>query len=319
MEFKDWLRENRKQKGMTLIDLQNRTELSNAQLSRLETGKSELTLFSAVRILHALDLSWSTLYTDGIIDGDIKSMLSYRDMETKPSKPQCVNFNDVDALADSGLIQSGKASKVIVSLIERFLQKFDVQLNKREFENLAVSLYSYIGDPNVTSKGLPAVLKKVSFSYPSELDPTKLREIYLAGGVLIMQDLSFYIKELRRIRKLSLRKQAKAIDITHQALTALETRMNEKVKLMDIVNLDKNLELNGELVLFSWRAAELYMGTSKITSKRKRIAQPRSAVEIQVIEKLVVLSRLFLYYFPDDFEWLKWFREKSLSGYKNFK
>jgi len=319
MEFKDWLREIRKLRGMTLVDLQAKTGLSHAQLSRLETGKSELTLFSAVRILHALNLSWSSLYSEGMIEGNIKALVPYTDLGAKSSNLQCVNFNDVDALADSGLIQTGKASEIIVGLIRLFLHKFDIHLDKNEFEHLSISLYAYIGDINITSDGLPNALKRISFSYPMELDPKKLRGIYLDGGILIMQDLSFYIKQLRKSKKLSLRGQAKAIDITHPALKALETRMNEKVKLMDIVNLDKNLDLNGELVLFSWRTAELYLGTTKNVSRMTMVAQPRQSGEIHVIEKLVVLSRLFLYYFPDDFEWLKWLREKSLSGFRDFK
>ena len=102
-------------------------------------------------------------------------------------------------------------------------------------------------------------------------------------------------------------------------IIGLETRITDKVKFMDIINLDKSLGLNGELILFSWRAAELYRGTTKIESRRKRIAYPMQASEIQVIEKLVVLSRLFLYYFPNNFEWLKLYREKSLSGFRDFR
>jgi transcriptional regulator with XRE-family HTH domain len=318
MDFKDWLRENRKRRGMTLVDLQNKTSLSHAQLSRLETGKSELTLFSAVRILHALDLSWQTLFTDDVIEGDIKSLVPYIDMNRASDLPS-INFNDVDALADSGLIQTGTASEVVVELIRFFLRGFNLDVSNGELQNLSISLYSYIGNIDKSSPGLPDVLKEISFIYPSELDPIRLREIYLAGGVLIMQDLSFYIKQLRKSKNISLRGQAKAIDMTHPALIALETRITDKVKFMDIINLDKSLELRGELILFSWRAAELYMGTTKIESIRKGIAHPRQTSEIYVIEKLVVISRLFLHYFPNNFEWLEWYREMSLSGFKDFK
>lgn len=318
MDFKDWLRENRKRRGMTLVDLQDKTGLSHAQLSRLETGKSELTLFSAVRILHALELPWQALFTDDVIGGEIKLLVPYTDMD-KTSDLPCVNFNDVDALTDSGLIQSGKASEIIVELIRLFLKGFSLDVSKGELQNLSVSLYSYIGNIDKSSPGLPDALKEISFIYPTEMDPLRLREIYLAGGVLIMQDLSFYIKQLRKSKNVSLRGQAKAIDITHPALIAFESRITDKVKFMDIINLDKSLELKGELILFSWRAAELYMGTTRIESRRKGVAYPRQTSEIHVIEKLVVLSRLFLHYFPNNFEWLKWYREKSLSGFRDLK
>jgi transcriptional regulator with XRE-family HTH domain len=318
MDFKDWLRENRKRRGMKLVDLQEKTGLSHAQLSRLETGKSELTLFSAVRILHALELSWQALFTDDVIEGDIKSLVPYTNVD-KVSDLPCVNFNDVDALADSGLIQTGKASEIIVELIRLFLQGFNLAVSNEELKNLSVSLYSFIGNIDKPSIEVPESLKEVSFMYPTEMDPIRLRGIYLAGGVLIMQDLSFYIKQLRKSKNISLREQAKAIDMSHPALIALETRITDKVKFLDIINLDKSLELNGELILFSWRAAEFYMGTTKIESRRKGVANPRQTSEIQVVEKLVVLSRLFLRYFPNNLEWLEWYREQSLSGFRDFK
>lgn len=320
MELKDWLKKIRKSRGLTLTDLQLMTGINNGQLSRLETGVSSWTLFSTVRIFHAFNLSWSSLFSEGIIEGNIRDMVFYQDHDVLSSDLSCINFNDIDALTGSGIIQTGRASELIVSLIKMFLLEFDLKLNKEEFNAFSQSLHAYLGDTKIAIPvRLSEALGQVSFTYPMELDTSRLREIYFAGGVLIMQDLSFYIKQLRKQKNISLREQAKAIEITHPALFALEERMNERVKLLDILSLDKTLELNGELLVFAWRTAELYLGTSQIVSKRKREVYLRQAVEIQIIEKLIILSRLFLYHFPTEFKWLNWYRKKSLAGFKEFK
>jgi transcriptional regulator with XRE-family HTH domain len=317
MEIKDWLKENRKRQGLTLTELSLKTGINNGQLSRVETGSSSLTLFSIVRIMHVLNLSLSSLFYEGLIDEGSRGLPIYKN--AKPSNLECLNFGDIDALTASGLIKSGKASEIVVALTKTFIEKFELPLSVDRLTFISKGLYSYLGNTIKTTHGLPKELAHISFSYPNEMDPKVLREIYLAGGVFIMQDLSFYIKQLRQSKKISLREQAKAIEMTHPALRALETRMNDKVKLDDIINLDKKLELDGELIVFAWRTAEFYMGISQIASKLERKVYPREIMDVQLVEKLIVLSRLFLYYFPTDFEWLKWYRKNSLSGFGKFK
>jgi len=319
MEIKDWLKENRKRHKLTLTELSLKAGISHGQLSRVETGSSSLTLFSTVRIMHVLNLSWSSLFSEGLIDEKARKLPIYEDANVRKATLPCINFPDVDLLTDSGIIKSGRATAIVVSLIKVFIEKFGLRLTEKEVSNLSISLYGYLGNTIVTNQGLPKELAGISFAYPIELDPNKLREIYLAGGVFIMQDLSFYIKQLRQSKKISLREQAKAIDITHPALSALETRMNEKVKLDDIINLDKKLELDGELIVFAWRTAEFYMGISQIASKMERKIYPRQPIDIQLVEKLIVLSRMFLHYFPTDFEWLNWYRKQSLTNFREFK
>lgn len=317
MEIKDWLKENRKRQGLTLTELSLKTGINNGQLSRVETGSSSLTLFSTVRIMHVLNLSWSSLFSEGLIDEGAKGLPIYKN--AKPSNLECLNFGDIDALTASGLIKTGKASEIVVALTKMFIEKFELLLSVDRLTFISKGLYSYLGNTIKTTYGLPKELAHISFSYPNEMDPKVLREIYLAGGVFIMQDLSFYIKQLRQSKKISLREQAKAIGMTHPALRALETRINEKVKLDDIINLDKQLELDGELIVFAWRTAEFYMGISQIVSKLEGKVYPREIMDVQLVEKLIVLSRLFLYYFPTDFEWLKWYRKNSLNGFGKFK
>jgi len=317
MEIKDWLKENRKRQDLTLTELSLKTGINNGQLSRVETGSSSLTLFSTVRIMHVLNLSWTSLFSEGLIDERARGLPIYKN--AKPSNLECLNFADIDALTASGLIKTGKASEIVVALMKMFIEKFELQLGDDRLTHLSKGLYSYLGNTIKTTRGLPKELAHISFAYPMELDPNLLRKIYLDGGVFIMQDLSFYIKQLRLSKKISLREQAKAIDMTHPALRALETRMNDKVKLDDIINLDKKLELDGELIVFAWRTAEFYMGISQIVSKLEKKVCPREIMDVELVEKLVVLSRLFLYYFPTDFEWLNWYRKKSLNGFSEFK
>ncbi len=52
-----WLSEQRKKNGITVNELATKTGLTQATLSRIESQKMQLTLFSAVRMMSALGLS----------------------------------------------------------------------------------------------------------------------------------------------------------------------------------------------------------------------------------------------------------------------
>ena len=150
--------------------------------------------------MHALNLSWSSLFSEGLIDAKAKRLPSiyYKDKKKQVDLP-CINFNDVDILANSGLIKSGKATTIVIKLIRMFLERFELGLAEEKIQSLSTSLYAYLGNLEPIH-GLPKELENVSFIYPMELKPDRLREIYLAGGVFIMQDLSFYIKQLRLLK-----------------------------------------------------------------------------------------------------------------------
>jgi hypothetical protein len=113
---------------------------------------------------------------------------------------------------------------------------------------------------------------------------------------------------------LSLRVLAGHLDISHQGVKLLETRTAEKLIFDKLVELDQSLNLGGNLIVFAWRATEIYTGALRIKSSRDKKLYPFSPNEIRNIEKLIVVSRYYQHFLPEDVSWLEWFRKNSLSG-----
>ena len=66
--FGIWLKERRQECGLTHIQLATQSGIAQAQLSKIENNKAEITLFALARLLHALNLSVLSLFSEGIID-----------------------------------------------------------------------------------------------------------------------------------------------------------------------------------------------------------------------------------------------------------
>lgn len=313
----NWLSEKRKEKGLTLTELARLAGLTHATLSRIETQSSQLTLFSTVRIMHALDLPWTGLFLHGFVKQDLPIPDIYRIQDEPRSDFPCLLFGDLDALDSAGLLRRGLASIVVKHLLNIFITKYDPSLGQEKTGLLAENIYSLLSSPESNDGIARQSIPDLDFRYPQDFPPEHLRNIYLSGGVLTMLDLGRYVRHLRESRNMPLRKVAVLIELSHPTLMNFEFNPGDKVKLNDLINLDNAFELNGELVVFAWRTAELYLGIHRIKTEQSQKIQPWNQPEIHLIEKLITTSRLFQRYLPDDRAWLNWYRRESLSGFEN--
>lgn len=312
-----WLSEQRKKFGISMNELALKTGLTQATLSRIESQKMQLTLFSAVRMMSGLGLSWLDLFQQGFIRENLPVPELYRQTYQLDSEFPCLLFHDIDRLESSGVLRRGVASAIVSRLLERFIRKYAPHIPDDKVELLAVNCYSFLNSPGIEDRIARQYFPEVDFRYPQDFPPETLRKIYLSAGVFILPDLGRYAKYLREMRTLSLRKIASQVELTHVALRNIENIPSHKIKLDDLINLDNALELNGELVIFAWRTAELYLGLHQGKTEGTGRITPWNEPEIHFIEKLVIASRLFQRYFPDDREWLDWYRQESLNGFEN--
>jgi transcriptional regulator with XRE-family HTH domain len=313
----NWFLEKRKQKGLTLTGLAQITGLTHATLSRIETQNLQLTLFSAVRIMHALDLPWTELFIQGFIKQDLPIPEIYQTPNQLGLDFPCLLFGDIDVLDTSGLLRRGLAPAVVKQLLSLFIKKYDRSLGNEKIDLLAANFYSFLHSPDSNDGLARQSLPDLDFRYPQDFPPESLRNIYLSGGVLTLLDLGRYVRYVREMNKMSQGKVAAQIELSRPALGYFETNPGDKIKIEDLIHLDNALELNGELVVFAWRTAELYLGIHRIKTGQVNTIQPWEQSEIQLIEKLITTSRLFQRYFPDDREWLDWYRRENLSDFEN--
>ena len=215
------------------------------------------------------------------------------------------------------MLQRGRASSIVIALIEEFLLRCNLPLTAEKRKMLSSSAYPSLDNCEKYNDLLHASFEEYQLCYPINISEEKLRQIYLAGGVFIFSDLGVYVRSLREERGLSIRQLAKTVAVTHPAISALETKMGSRVKLNDLIKIDNALRLDGELIVFAWRTAELYLG---IYPKSISDTAPRQlqSHEVTVIERLVIISRLFQHYFPDNKEGLDEYRKQSYKGFSDW-
>jgi transcriptional regulator with XRE-family HTH domain len=329
MKLNDWIREQRKKKNFTVTQLADAAGISHAQVSRIENDKSEISLITLVRLFYALDIPFLSIFDNEELKMGILGLgLSKPDIyhkkytgRTASFEYPCINFNDIGLLDTQGLISSGKIAEITYSLLQQFLRKFEEMepYNEKQIKRVADILYSSLGDrdksPYLPPLSLPFPLPKpLDFCYPKEFSSENLRKIYLSGGCLISLDVGMFAHRGRMTEGLSLRVLAGHLDISHQGVKLLETRTAEKLIFDKLVELDQSLNLGGNLIVFAWRATEIYTGAFRIKSSRDKKLYPFSSDEIRNIEKLIVVSRYYQHFLPEDVSWLEWFRKISLSG-----
>ncbi len=313
----NWLSEKRKEKGLNMTELAQQIGLTQSTLSRIETHNLQLTLFSAVRIMHAMDLPWTELFIQGFVKQALPIPEIYRAQNQLELDFPCLLFGDLDSLDTSGLLRRGLAPAVVRHLLSLLIEKYDPSLGDEKTNLLAENFYFLLHSPDSDDGLAQQSFPDLDFRYPRDFPPESLRNIYLSGGVLTLLDMGRYVRYLRETRNISLRQMATQLELTHPALSNFEFNPADRVKLDDIIRLDNALGLDGELVVFAWRTAELYLGFHRRKTETAHRIHPWADSEISLIEKLITTSRLFQRYFPDDRAWLDWYRRESVNSFEN--
>jgi transcriptional regulator with XRE-family HTH domain len=315
------IRSMREKKGLSVRKLAELSGWTHSQISYIENEKSALTLNAAVRISSSLELPLSAF----LASKTIATMPLYfqkgaigRGGDIEYS---CLNYNDIDALEVSDLFSSGKAGRVITQLLKYLVKSFESSLDDEKTSTLAHLLYNYVGVKElakVPSLKLPQGFPDWNdFRYPSQLSLDDIRNNYLAGGALVFLDIGAYVRRVRLSKGVSLMTLGNTIGFSDQGIRKLENQTAEKIKLEDILKLDLALDLQGELLDFSWKVAGFYAGIHRTKTKRADKLIPYQSFEVHGIEKLIVVSRLFQHYFPDNKEWLDEYRKQSYKGFSD--
>jgi len=214
-------------------------------------------------------------------------------------------------------MRRGVAPTIVTHLLNLFIEKYNSGIDTEKRGLLAANFYSLLNVTDNQDGIAHQYLTELGFQYPKAFSPDALKKIYFSAGVFILSDLGRYVRYLRETKKMTLRQVATSINVSHPALIHFETDTSDKIKLNELISLDNSLELDGELIVFAWRTAELYLGVHRIKTETEQKIHPWTDSEIRLIEKLVTASRFFQHYFPDDRSWLDWYRQESLNGFEN--
>ena len=284
--LRQWIKSERKARDLTLVQLAERTRLTQSNLSQIEKGDTQISLFTLIRILHAFRLSYISLLTYGIIDGPNLMWLENALRNAEFELPT-FTLGDVDDFI--------AYRKSTLPILERWTQYFinkQLGFSEQAAEELISDAYELMLLPKPDATTPPKIGKVI---YPTGMPIDLIRNNYYSGGALLLFDLAAYIKQTRLRAGLSRYQLADAIGRTHTGIRHLETKISARTLFIDILNLDNALGTNGELLALAWRVGELYLGIYRVDASATELA-PYTDGQIRWFTRMLVLLRLFQYY-----------------------
>ena len=283
-----WIKDARKRKGCTLTELGNRSGLTHSQLSRIENGVSDLTLFSLIRIFNAFNYSFTSLFSENLFNSKFPLPSIFLDGKKESYQYPVLRLGDIENFVYFILYRKN-ARNFIAKWLKHYIENYTMWTEEAISGLLdeAITLLTFPSDDREGSM-------YENLCYPMDISINKLRNIYLSGGGLIMRDVGAFIRNQRLEKNLSLRALSSKVNISHPWLSRLETGLTDRTLFSDILNLDQELEFEGDLVAFAWRAGELYLGIHKIYD-RKEYPIPYSRRDLEWIDRLIIVFSILSY------------------------
>ena len=278
-----WIRSVRLEKGLEIKDLSYESGLTSAQISRIETLNSDVTVNSIVRIAYGLNI-------------ELKDVLA--ELEVRAFFPRLLDTGQQDKSSDIVTIQD----------VEAFLRFY--RSEPRRAKDELINAYHVIRENNqdqqeaklsefdtadIIWEATQALSKKyLPIPYPKGMKEETIEEIYKAGGVITIRDLAAYVMACRRSSGQSLRKLAEYTDVSYNAIARLERGELERISFTEIISLDRALKLDGRLIAICWAAGEFQTGISRVKAVQDRNNFPNSGwdpEEYAFVDTLISVMR----------------------------
>lgn len=245
MKIAPWLRALRLEHNWNLDALATRAGVDTATVSRIESGQSQPTLETVIRLTTALGCE------PGVVQGDLLGQPAGRRAEpdlTSPSRAACpyLTLADVDAFV-AWLRRDRWAAKQLLANLA-----YEAETRARNQGPSAVSLIP----PDLDRLAYASPLFRFEVQYPRNLAAGEILEVGRAGGVLTPADIGQYLRAAREEKGLTLSGLGRQTGISASTLSRFEMGVTDRAKLDDVLRLDKTLRASGAILELFWRSAE---------------------------------------------------------------
>jgi transcriptional regulator with XRE-family HTH domain len=256
MDFGSWVRAQRERREMDVRAFARLTGVDASTISRVEQARSQVTLWTAVRMCERLNVTSADLLAalqgkrppfavqqkggqavDVVTVGDLEAFLRYMRRHWQEGCAWLTSLlNQIAPLADDGRVSHGGSAPLIVPEdIEKLLQDSH--------------LYQF------------------KVQYPVAITAADLWNIYLRGGALSLVDMGAYLKHARRAMRVTLSDLEESGKVSASVLSRLETGELSRVKLTDVLILDEQLGQEGKLMAMYWRACTLIDAVARVQQR----------------------------------------------------
>jgi transcriptional regulator with XRE-family HTH domain len=243
MEVGLLIRNRRQALDMDLRGLEKKSGINHGTISRLENGKVHIFMETAIQLLNVLKMD-----PVEIIDPERKRNIKIAS-SIHPSKEY---LNTADLLNLLNVFQNRPFSTLdnLIDLTEELSSgNKNCVLVLKEYRNIRSSHKESSLLPELTNTLMEQ-------EYPIDFENTNIIKINNLGGAVSLLDFGHFLKNIRKVRSLSLLEVQERSGISDSTLSNLENANNVKVKLSEILTLEKILKSNGDLFRLIWNAFE---------------------------------------------------------------
>ncbi len=262
--FGTWIQGQISKSGQDLRTLSRLSGLHYTTISRMQNGRVEATLDSAIRIAKSVNADFDSLYFHLYgVQPIIPSITSY-DQHLFPTK------KDLEAVE----IAFQKKPKTICNFFSKYLNRIineSINFDSLQDEkNIEISwLKNSLSKQKITEEEVlkyflqvgtySSILRKTSLlSYPLKIEPKSIIETYLGSGVMLKDDIVILIDEFDE--KLRYEKYDVSLIKKHMKVIQLseyidQTSQISRLKLSDLLLIDNVVSEKGEIFMIAWNAA----------------------------------------------------------------
>ncbi len=240
--FGQWIRQYREDKGIDLRSIARSAQLNASTISRIERGIIDPTLMTAVRISQALDADPADFYS--FLSGKPHDSLIWPENE----ELEVLTIEDVvgfEMLVTKNPMVVERALADKLNQIQRALPE------TTHFPD--TSPYTFNSD-DVFRLLSGSPLYRINLQYPNFISAQSILDIFRRGGLIIRKDILAYISKKHIDKNLQIKLGSEEAKITTIQNSSLVGESKRKVKLSEIIRVDKILGDKGEILIMSWKA-----------------------------------------------------------------
>ncbi|GAB1472100.1 hypothetical protein MASR2M66_29780 [Chloroflexota bacterium] len=252
-----WLREKRLSQKMDVRELSLASEVTTAQISRIENKISGITVNTLIRLSYGLDFEIKDVLK--VIGIPLKHIL-FRGatMEKNADKP-IPRIEDAYAIWQYYRDEPQKAKALMYDgygMVELQLGSLSKDELPLAFDTAWKALQTNGFDHNPLKS-------------PLEMEYGHFAEIVACGGVVTKRDIGVFVEKRRMELGFSQKALEEGSGVSQSVISRLENGMIDRLLFENILSLDKTLAMHGELIVLAWIAGEYESGVSLLKYKNK--------------------------------------------------
>lgn len=246
MQFGELVRLRRQERRWNIRKLEAKSLVNRGAISRIESGKSQALVETTIRLSKTLNIrpiefiqkiETENIFLHSTYPPKSSKYLSYLDLQELIN---CINIRPITIIDR------------IIEISKKYLS-LDGQ-NSLQFSEY-YEMRSNNGNEDI-KQTIMGINKEIE--YPNNLTIKTIIMVNNHGGAITLKDIGFYIRSTRRNRSMSLTDLQDICKIPDSTLCNIENAVYKKIKLDDVIILDKALKAKGELIGLFWNTFEFH-------------------------------------------------------------